>query len=62
MTAALLVNQDPMGAPIPPSATAAPAENNNSARDYITVEDILQNMPNGGDGGGDGQEFIVKEP
>jgi hypothetical protein len=40
-TATLLVNQDPVGAPVPPSAAAAPAENDNSARDYITVEDIL---------------------
>jgi hypothetical protein len=39
--AALPVNQDPVGAPVPPSAAAAPAENDNSAHDYITVEDIL---------------------
>jgi hypothetical protein len=39
--AALPVNQDPVGAPIPPSAAATPAKNDNSARDYITMEDIL---------------------
>jgi hypothetical protein len=53
-TAALPVNQDPMGALVPPLAAAAPAKNDNSARDYITVEDILQDMPDGADGGGDG--------
>jgi hypothetical protein len=41
MTAALPVNQDPVGAPVPPSAAAAPAKNDNSAHDYITMEDIL---------------------
>jgi hypothetical protein len=56
------VNQDPVGAPVPPSAAAAPTENDNSARDYITVEDILQEMPDSADGGGDGQEFTMKEP
>jgi hypothetical protein len=27
--------------PVPPSAAAAPAKNDNSAHDYITMEDIL---------------------
>jgi hypothetical protein len=62
MMVALPVNQDPVGAPVPPSAAAAPAKNDNSAHDFITVEDILQDMPDGADGGGDGQEFTVKEP
>jgi hypothetical protein len=46
---------------MPPSAAAAPAINDD-ARDYITVEELLQDMPNGADGGDDGQEATLREP
>jgi hypothetical protein len=57
------VNQDHV-APVSSSSStaAAPAGTDNGARDYITVEDIIQDMADGADGGGDGQEATVKEP
>jgi hypothetical protein len=53
-SASTTLNQDPVAAPVP--ASAAPAASENSAcDDYITVDDILQNMVDGG--GDDGEEL-----
>jgi hypothetical protein len=53
-SASTTLNQDPVVAPV--LASAAPAGSENSARDdYITVDDILQNMADGG--GDDGEDL-----
>jgi hypothetical protein len=46
-----MVNQDPVGRP-PPSAAAVPvaSDDDNNAGDYITVEELLENMADGADG------------
>jgi hypothetical protein len=46
---------------MPPLLVAAPAINDDAC-DYITVEELLQDMPNGADGGDDGQEATLREP
>ena len=51
MTTAPLVNKDPL-------AVAAPADSDNSCRDYITVDDLMQDMGNEAGDGGDGQDTV----
>ena len=56
MTTAPPVNKDPLGAPDSSSslAAAAPADSDNSCRDYITVDDLMQDMADEAGDGGDG--------
>jgi hypothetical protein len=58
-----IVNQDPIGWP-PPSAAAVPAasDDDNNAGDYITVEELLENMVDGANGSDTGQEATLREP
>ena len=59
-TTAPPVNKDPLGAPgsSSSSAAAAPADSNNSCRDYITVDDLMQDMADEAGDGGDGQDTV----
>jgi hypothetical protein len=55
------VNADHVGQPTSVSAAAAAGDNN--ARDYITMEDLFQDMAANDDSDGDGDEdAIVKDP
>lgn len=58
-TTAVPVNADPVREPVS-SSSAAAAGNDNGARDYITMEDLFQDMADD-DGGGDGLEATVIE-
>ena len=40
------------------SAAAAPADSDNSCRDYITVDDLIQDMSDKAGDGGDGQDTV----
>jgi hypothetical protein len=51
------VNADHVGQPTSSSATVA--GDDNTDRDYITVEDLLQDIAD--DGGGDGEEATMRE-
>jgi hypothetical protein len=53
MMTAVLVNADPVQEPIS-SSSAASAGNGEGGRDYITIEDIFDDMANNDDGGGEG--------
>ena len=59
-TTAPPVNKDPLGAPgsSSSSAAAAPADSDNSCRDYITVDDLMQDMADEAGDGGDGQDTV----
>ena len=59
-TTAPLVNKDPLGAPGSSSSSAAavPADSDNSCRDYITVDDLIQDMSDKAGDGGDGQDTV----
>jgi hypothetical protein len=58
-----MVNQDPVGWP-PPSAAAMPVTSNddNNAGDYVTMEELLENIADGADGGDTGPEATLREP
>ena len=57
---AVPVNADPIGE-LDRSAAAA-SVNDDGARDYITMDDILPDMADDAGGGGDDQEAIVRDP
>ena len=59
-TIAPLVNKDPLGAPGSSSSSvaAAPADSDNSCRDYIMVDDLMQDMADEAGDGGDGQDTV----
>jgi len=59
-SASTTINQEPARAPISSPTTVGPTcGNNDSARDYITVEDILGEMANGV---ADGEAATVESP
>jgi hypothetical protein len=41
---------------------AAASDDDNNVDDYITVEELLENMADGADGGDAGQEATLREP
>jgi hypothetical protein len=59
LSSSTIVNADHVGQPA--SSSSAAAGNDNADRDYITVEDLLQDMADD-DGGGDGKEDTVRDP
>jgi hypothetical protein len=57
---AVPVNANPVGEPA--SSSVGASNNDDGARDYITIEDILQDMADNDDDGRDGQEATLMEP
>jgi hypothetical protein len=55
------VNADPVQEPIS-SSSAAAAGNDDGGRDYITIEDLFQDMADDDGCGGDGEEATVTQP
>jgi hypothetical protein len=60
MTTTPPMNKDPLGAPGSSSSSAAatPADSDNSCRDSITVDDLMQDMADKAGDGGDGQDTM----